>query len=83
MTLGEPRSEDSEFVIVYNELYIVLNMRFPLPPPLFFFFSIFPSSSVSNWWTPFIWYLFFALMVTVYLECSRGFIVVLLYAALG
>ena len=40
MTLEEPRSEDTEFVMVF-ELHIVLTVRafiISLPPPFFFFF---------------------------------------------
>jgi hypothetical protein len=37
MTLGEPRSDNSEFVMVF-ELYFVLNARSP-PPSSFFFQS--------------------------------------------
>ena len=65
MTLEEPRSEDSEFVMVF-ELHIVLTVTrvyhffISLPPPLpthtQFFFSISRPPTVFNSWTPFFWY---------------------------
>jgi hypothetical protein len=39
MTLGEPRSEDSEFVTVF-EIHTVLTITLLSPPPPLFFFSI-------------------------------------------